>query len=117
MNKQIQYTGLKNLNLDEQQKIKKLISNSYKKIQYLIKDIEKIDVLIKTYDITGKRKRYSITLKTELPSKKIFTTTVEDWILSTVCHKAVNDLKNEIEKNYKTEGKNWSYKLRKVFTS
>src|SRR3989338_4917483 len=108
MNKQIQYTGLKNLNLDEQQKIKKLISNSYKKIQYLIKDIEKIDVL---------RKRYSITLKTELPSKKIFTTTVEDWILSTVCHKAVNDLKNEIEKNYKTEGKNWSYKLRKVFTS
>lgn len=106
----IEFTGLKELGLNEQEKLKTLMYNKYKKIENLDNNLTKLKVNIKTVDKGGQRKRYILQLKAEFPSKKTFTSEVEDWLLSSTCHKAINDLKNEIEKAYEIEGKNWKPK-------
>src|SRR3989344_3167548 len=100
----IEFTGLKNLDFNEKEKLKTLMYNKYKKIQNIDNNITKLKVNIKTVDKGGQRKRYILKLKAEFPSKKTFTTEVEDWLLSNTCHKAINSIKNEIEKTYTLEG-------------
>ena len=98
----IYYTGLKNLSQLKQTRIKTILEKEYPKLKILLKQKAHLKVNIKSYDNTGKRKKFSIHLKIDGAFKPI-ATKAYDWDLRRATHKAIRNLHKASEHRYKIE--------------
>lgn len=107
----IKYSGLKNLDDEEQIILKSIVEKEYPKIQRLIKNVSDIIVNIKTMK-KETRKRFIISMRLEAPTK-IFTIKSKDtekggdWDLAKATHKAVDALYFEVKHRLKSDTEPW----------
>lgn len=108
---EVKYSGLKDLNLLEQTKLKNIFESEFEKIHRLYgNSTMDLAVIVKVY---GKeKKKYSIHTRIEGPSK-IISAESSDWDINAVSRDSIKKLKNELQKRFKEEGKNWPG-LRKI---
>jgi len=96
----IKYIGLNDLNRDEASSIKQIIEKDYEKIHRLLKNnITDLSVHVKTYG-DGKVKKYSIHIRAEAPTRKLFSTEAFDRDIKRTMRKALTNIINEIKHNF-----------------
>lgn len=102
----VKYSGLKELNLIDQTKLKNIFENEYEKIHRLYgNNTMDLSVNVKIHD-KGKTKKYSIHSRIEGPSK-IISAESYDMDITAVSRDIIKKLKNELQKQFKEEGKRW----------
>lgn len=94
MEQNIVYKGLKNLDSFEISKVQTLVERYFPKVQRHFSNASLI-VDVKTADITGNRKRYTILLRVLAPNKTILSAKHTDWELQRAVHRAFDNIKNE----------------------
>lgn len=99
----IKYIGLNDLNRDESDSVKQIIEKDYEKIHRLLKnELTDLSVHVKTYG-DGKVKKYSVHIKAEAPTRKLFSTETFDMDIKRTMRKAVNKIINEIKHNFESK--------------
>lgn len=101
----IKYSGLNDLDLMEQTKLKNIAEKEYDILKRMYNNIMDLSINIKVYD-KEKRKKYSVHARIEGPSK-IFSASDADWDINTVTRSVLIKLRNELQKQFKEEGKRW----------
>jgi hypothetical protein len=99
----IQFTGLKELESLDQERVKDLAATYYDKIKRSLKNITTLQIHIKEYKKEGARKKYSVHIKAVAPTKVIVSTKAHDWDIARVMHKAFQDIEREIVHKLKTD--------------
>lgn len=112
MNNIIKYTGLNDLDMQEQAKIKSVIELNYPKIQRLLKNIVNLSVHVKVYKKQEAKKKYSIHLKAEAPTSML-SAQAFDWDLARAVHSVTEKIIAEIQHKLKIRKKD-SLMLKKV---
>ncbi|MBI2148072.1 hypothetical protein HYU23_00170 [Candidatus Woesearchaeota archaeon] len=111
MQELIKYSGLKDLNEDEQVRLKNLVEKEFPKIQRLAKEISSFNINIKVMKKETK-KRYMINMKLQ-SNGKIFVTKNKDterggdWDLNKEVHKELKALIGELKHHYKNNVGRW----------
>lgn len=102
----VKYSGLNNLALTDQAKLKNIIESEYETIHRMYgNNVMDLSINIKLHG-NEKKKKCSIHAKIEGPSK-IITAHDHDWDVSKVSRSVVENLKSELKKQFKEEGKKW----------
>ena len=83
----------------EKETLKRLLEEYCEKIDTFLKKYV-LEVLVKEYNTTGKRKRYCLSAKIKVP-RIMFETEVTGWIFTLVIHKAMKKLLKEIKNKFK----------------
>jgi len=96
---QIKIVGIKELDDKEVKTVNRLAKEYYGKIQRAIKNITSLVIHVKTYNITGKRKKYAITVKVMAPTKS-FDSKAAEWKLAKALHMAFNKIERMIEHRF-----------------
>ncbi|MDP2908031.1 MAG: hypothetical protein Q8O03_08935 [Nanoarchaeota archaeon] len=99
MEQNITYVGLKNLDSFEISNLQTLVGRYYPKIQRHFSNAT-LTVNIKTANVAGKRKRYTISLRVSAPSV-ILSVEHMDWELQRAVHRAFDGLENEAQHKFK----------------
>ena len=99
MEQSITYVGLKSLDSFEISKLQTFVDRYFPKIQRHFSNASLI-VNIKVADVTGKRKRYTISLRVSAPSV-ILSAEHMDWELQRAVHRAFDGLSNEAKRKFK----------------
>ena len=107
----IKYSGLKELNEDEQIKLKNLVEKEFPKIQRFAKEISSFNINIKVMKKETK-KRYMINMKLQTPGKLFVTKNKDtekggDWDVTKEVHRELKALIREIEHHYKNHIGKW----------
>lgn len=104
----IEYVNLKRLELYEQNKLKELVEINLPKLQHVLKDINLLKIMVKTFDKTGNRKRIVLEIIAASP-KLTFHASPEnhhhyaEWDISKAAHKTMKNLINEMNHHLKPE--------------
>ena len=96
---QIKIIGIKELDDNEAETVNRLAREYYSKIQRAIKNITSVVIHVKTYNVTGKRKRYEINVKVMAPTKS-FDSKAAEWELAKALHMAFNKIEKIIEHRF-----------------
>ncbi len=98
----IKFVGLNDLGLQEYHKfnLKKIAANESFKLQRLIRNEFTLVIHIKAYGKEGKRKKYSVTMRIELPSRLI-TSSQADWDFETALRKTFDNAKNKLKQKFR----------------
>jgi len=99
MKQEITYVGLKNLDSFEISNLQTLVNRYYPKIHRHFSNAT-LTVNVKIADVTGKRKRYTISLRVSAPSV-ILSAEHMDWELQRAVHRAFEGLKNNARHKFK----------------
>ena len=110
----VKYSGLKQLTLEEQTVLRKIIEEEYPRVQRLVKNITDVTVDVKTHDKGGKRKMYLIYLKAVAP-RHVFTIRAKEneiqkskqWDIAAAAHKAIDALEQEMKHKLKSSTESW----------
>lgn len=100
----IKYSGLNELNLIEQTKLKNVAEKEYETIKRSYHNIMDLAINIKVRN--QKKKKYSIHARIEGPSK-VFSAESSDWDITNVTRDVLTSLNSELKKSFKEEGKKW----------
>lgn len=96
----VQITGLKKVeNFFDREKIDKMIKNFIQKIGKIYKEIEYMFVHIKTYQESGKDKRYSIRTRILIPLG-LYVSKSSEWNAIASVNEALNKLEKQILKDH-----------------
>ena len=87
------------LTQEELDTLKRLLDEYEVKIKLFITDYL-LEIHIKQYDTTGKRKRYCLTAKIKVP-RIMFETEVMDWDFTVVIHKSMKKLLTEMKNKFR----------------
>ncbi len=97
----IQYINLKKLNPEEQAVVTGIFDKEYEKIHRLFSgNLLNLLVHTKVHDKGGKKK-YSVHIRAEAPTKIFATKMATDWNLKTATRKAVEEIKNHVKHAFK----------------
>ena len=99
---QIQYIGLEQLNEEEKSTLNKLSTEYYEKIKRTLKNETTIIVHIKEHKKVGNRKKYSLHIRVQAPTKP-FDSEKADWELAKVIHESFKDLERQIQHRLHTD--------------
>ena len=115
----ISYSGLYKLNLDEQKILKDILEKNLIKIERSLKNSFDLAVKVKTFNITGKRKRYSIDFNLKYSGKSLsFKPSInhaDEWDLSAVVHSSIDGLVRDIQHKFSSDESNFKKKgIRKL---
>ncbi|MFC1754685.1 hypothetical protein ACFL96_15015 [Thermoproteota archaeon] len=99
----IQYIGADELDPAEKADLDKLSMEYYDKIQRSLKNVTSIKIHIKAYAKEGGRKKFSIHISADAPTRKFQSTKASDWDFARTLHKAFKDLENQVVKAFKTD--------------
>ena len=107
----IKYSGLKNLNEEEQSILKSLVEKDYPRLERMVKNTCDLTVDINTSK-KETRKRFMISLRLESPAQRFVVKTRDteqwgDWDLTKATHKALDALYFEIKHRLKTDTSSW----------
>ena len=100
---QIIYSGLKLLPPIEKSQIQNILEKELFKAERKTKNIERFSVNIKKLESEGKRAKISIHIRAEFPQGYKVTGSEAGWDIKTASHKAVDNLKKELEKRFKKD--------------
>ena len=96
---QIKIIGIKELDDSEVEIVNRLAKEYYNKIQRAIKNITSFVIHVKSYEKTGNRKKYSVSLKVVAPTRT-FDSKAADWELAKALHMAFNKVERMIEHRF-----------------
>lgn len=99
---QIQYIGLEQLNDEEKEILNRLSKEYYEKIRRTLKNETTIIVHVKEHKKTGNRKKYSVHVRVNAPTKP-FDSENADWELAKVLHESFKDLERQIQHKLHTD--------------
>ncbi len=107
----IKYSGLKDLDAEEQSILKNLIEKEYPRIQRLVKNVSDLIVNVKVSK-KQTRKRYIISFRLEAPTRMFSVKTKDtemggDWDITKATHKALNALYFEVKHRLKSDTGSW----------
>lgn len=91
--------GEEKLSEIEKQTAKKLLDESYPKIQRMLKNNIALFLRIKEYNTEGKRKRYSLELDCKSETHN-FKAEAMEWEFPKALHKVIEKIKQEIEHKF-----------------
>jgi len=122
----IKYSGLKDLNDEEQGILKNLVEKDFSRIKMLVNKECDLIVAVKAMK-KDTRKRYQISMRLETPGSVLYnkinkdTEKGGDWDLAKALHKELDglyfEIKHDIEKNEDSQRKGRIRSLIKKFTS
>lgn len=93
----IQYIGVSSLPAEDQDVVNKITTENYEKIKRDLQNLTSLVVHLKIYEKEGDRKKYSLHLRVDSPTKLNFASTkADDWELPRVFHKAFDDVRAQI---------------------
>lgn len=96
----IQYIGLKELPLEEQNLVREITEQEYHKIKRKIKNILTLTVHLKKYDKSGSKPKYAFHIKAIAPTTTIDSCKAHDWDLARSLRKSLHDLLCQIEHTF-----------------
>ena len=97
----IQYINLKELNAEEQAVVTGIFDKEYEKIHRLFSgNLLNLLVHTKVHDKGGKKK-YSVHIRAEAPTKIFATKMAVDWDLKRATRKATEEMKNHVSHAFK----------------
>ncbi|MBA3064036.1 hypothetical protein FP803_01220 [Candidatus Woesearchaeota archaeon] len=96
---QIKIIGIKELDDSEVGTVNRLAKEYYSKIQRAIKNITSLVIHVKSYEKTGNRKKYSVSLKVVAPTRT-FDSKAAEWELAKALHLAFNKVERMIEHRF-----------------
>ena len=96
---QIKIIGIKELDDKEVETVNRLAGEYYNKIQRAIKNVTSFVIHIKSYEKTGKRKKYSVSLNVVAPTRT-FDSKAADWELAKALHMTFNKVERMIEHRF-----------------
>ncbi len=99
MEQNITYVGLKNLDSFDISKVQTIVGRCFPKIQRHFSNAALI-VNIKIADVTGNRKRYTVSLRVLAPNP-ILSAEHMDWELQRAVRRAFDGLENEARHKFK----------------
>jgi len=106
----VQFKGLNSLNDEEKEFLDKIAPEYYEKLKRSVHNLAQLQIHFKTYDTTGKRKRYSIHMNFSAPERNIFVSTKpapmvkdKDWKFSKSLHEAFKNLEAQVKKAMKKD--------------
>lgn len=100
---EIRYSGTKLLTSIEKAQMETILEKELFKAERKTKDIERFSVHISKHNAEGKRAKININIKAEFPGTDSILAAQSDWDIKTASHKAVDNLKKELEKKFKKE--------------
>ena len=111
----IQYINLKELNPEEQAVVTGIFDKEYEKIHRLFSgNLLNLLVHTKVHDKGGKKK-YSVHIRAEAPTKIFATKKAVDWNLKTATRKAIAEIKNHVSHEFKHQhNKKEAFKLKRM---
>lgn len=95
----IKIIGIKELNDKEIKTVNRLAREYYGKIQRAIKNITSLVIHVKSYEKTGNRKKYSVSLKVVAPTRT-FDSKAAEWKLAKALHMVFNKVERMIEHRF-----------------
>ena len=96
---QIEIIGIKELDDKEIKTVNRLAREYYGKIQRAIKNITSLVIDVKSYEKTGNRKKYSVSLKVVAPTRT-FDSKAAEWKLAKALHIVFNKVERMIEHRF-----------------
>ncbi|MBW3011654.1 hypothetical protein KY311_00570 [Candidatus Woesearchaeota archaeon] len=99
----IQFVGLNDLKEDEQEIVKKLSSEYHDKIQRAMETPTSLVVTIKLHNTEGKRKKFSIKVKTLAAKRTVETKHAADWDLERTLHKAFKNMERLVLHEFRAD--------------
>ena len=111
----IQYVNLKELDAEEQTVVIGIFDKEYEKIHRLFSgNLVNLLVHIKVHDKGGKKK-YSVHIRAEAPTKIFATKMAVDWDLKRATRKATEEIKNHVSHEFKHQhNKKEAFKLKRM---
>jgi len=100
----IQFVGVSELSPEDQESVSKITTEHYDKIKRSVHNLTNLTVHVKTYQQDGNRKKYSMHVRVDTPTKQQFVSTnSDDWELPKALHKAFEDIMNQIHHKLHTD--------------
>jgi len=94
----IQFIGVSELNAEEQEIVSSITTEYFEKLKRSLHNDTNLVVHVKTHNVEGNRKKYSMHIRAMLPTKQQFdSTNQDDWELPAVLHKAFESIQNQIK--------------------
>lgn len=100
MEQTITFKGLKKLDSFEISKVQTLTERYFPKVQRHFSNAT-LSVDVKTANVAGKRKRYTVLLRVLSPNKTILSAKHTDWELQRAVHRAFDNIENEARHKFK----------------
>lgn len=97
---EIQKTGFELLSDDENKDLEKLFSRHFQKIEKKLKNISSFHVHLKEYKKESNRKKFSIHLRIEAPTRRIFEADASGFDFKIVLHKLFKKINEELEHRF-----------------
>ncbi|MDD5133410.1 MAG: hypothetical protein PHD81_01165 [Candidatus Nanoarchaeia archaeon] len=102
----IRYSGLKDLNLQEQTILKNIAETEYERIHRMLSgNVMDLLLNVKVHEKGGKKK-YSVHTKI-VGASDVITSEAFGWDIKTVTRDSIIKLGNNIKKQFKEEGRKW----------
>lgn len=93
----IQYVGVSDLNEEERAAVNRVTTEGYEKVKRDLQNLTNLLVHIKTYNKEGDRKKYSVHLRVDAPTKiNLASSRSDDWEIAAAMHKAFDDVRAQI---------------------
>jgi len=92
----IQFIGLKELSLEEQDTIKSLSSEYFDKVKRLVNDLTNVVVHAKFHQKEGAKKKYALKVKLVIPGNIFESNNQDDWDLPTALHMSFVSILHQI---------------------
>jgi len=99
----IQFIGVSDLLAEEQAVIHQLTTEHYEKIKRKLHNVTNMSVHVKCYQKEGDRKKYSLHVRVNAPTKEFNSSNADDWELPRVLHKAFEDIEHQIQHRMHTD--------------
>ncbi len=101
--KPIRAIGVDALNDEEKAVVNTLAERNFDRLLLTAKKLESVVIHIKTHKTTGKRKKYSITVRVECGRDVCESSEATSWDLPTAVHKAFEEAEQQLIHNFRTD--------------
>lgn len=100
----IQFVGVHDLDPAEQATVSRLATQTYEKLQHFAENIQGMTVHIKCYASEGKKKKYSIHVRLNVPSKAVIESCKShDFDLARALHKSFDDILTQTKHKFHSD--------------
>ncbi|MBI4146651.1 hypothetical protein HY489_04925 [Candidatus Woesearchaeota archaeon] len=100
----IQFVGVSSLAPSEQEVVQILTTEYFDKIKRAVHNMTNLTVHVKAHNAEGNRKKYSLHVRVQVPTKNTFEScNADDWELPRAVHKAFEDVQSQIRHKLHTD--------------
>ncbi|GEM_PF-1016152 len=100
-NKVLQFVGVKDLTIEEQELINDLSTKEFEKVKQSLKNTISMIIHVKNHGKKGAKNKYALHIRVIAPTGIIESCKSHDWDLARALRKSFEDIKNQIEHKFK----------------